>query len=87
MSQVKNSKERELELDQLKTVMSTSSGRRVMHRLLEKAGVYRLSYAGSTNDTMFNEGQRNQGLFLLSELMEASPALYFEMLTENTNGN
>ena len=87
MSQANITKARMLELEDIKTVMSTQTGRRVMYRLLEKAGVFRLSYAGSTNDTMFNEGRRNQGLFLTSEIQSACAGSYFEMLKENTDGS
>lgn len=82
-----SNKQRMLELDDIKTVMSTKTGRRVMYRMLEKAGVFRLSYAGSTNETMFNEGRRNQGLFLTSEIQAACPGSYFEMMKENTDVN
>lgn len=81
----KTSNARKIQLDELKVVMDTRSGRNVLYRHLESAGVFRLSYAGSTNDTMFNEGRRNQGLFLMSEMQSASTNLYFQMMKENTN--
>ena len=87
MSQAKMSDTRQLELDQMKQVMSTATGRKVLYRALREAGVFRLSYAGSTNDTMFNEGRRNQGLYLMSEMQSASMSLYFEMMKENTNAS
>lgn len=78
---------RQLQLDEMKQVMSTSVGRKVLYRTLSEAGVFRLSYAGSTNDTMFNEGRRNQGLYLIQEIQSASMHLYFEMMKENTNAS
>lgn len=69
------------QVDDIRGLMSTVSGRRVVWRLLEKAGIYRTSFTG-TNETFFNEGMRNVGLFLLSEVMAYSPDDYFLMMKE-----
>lgn len=67
-------------------VMSTEAGRRVMHRLLTRAGIYRCSFNGQSNATIFNEGARNQGLMLLAEIQSAAPGSYLTMIKENGNG-
>lgn len=57
-----------------------------MARLLDQAGVYRTSYSHSGSQMAFNEGRRDIGLFLTSELMAASPKGYFELLKEFSKG-
>ena len=58
------------ELDDLKFVMGDPRGRRLVHKLLTRAGLYRCSFNGQSNQTIFNEGARNQGLQLLSEISD-----------------
>jgi hypothetical protein len=75
--------ESEQATDDLKAVMDSPPGRRFVWRLLEQAGVYRASYAGeATHATAFNEGRRNQGLQLLSEIFRACPGSYTLMVQE-----
>lgn len=66
----------------LQWVMADKRGRRVMHRQLEAAGVYRLSHTGEALSSAFNEGQRNRGLALLAELNAHCPDEYLLMLKE-----
>jgi hypothetical protein len=68
--------------EDIREVMGLACGRRVIRRLLEHAGIYRLSYAGETNATMFNEGQRNVGLEMLANLNRYCPDLYVLMMQE-----
>lgn len=58
------------ELDDLKFVMGDPRGRRFIHKLLTRSGLYRCSFNGQSNQTIFNEGARNQGLQLLSEVSD-----------------
>lgn len=62
-------------------VMSSPEGRRFIWRILEGAGLYKLSYTGNS-ETFFNEGQRNIGLKLLSELQKVTPNEYVKMTQE-----
>jgi hypothetical protein len=82
-----NQKQRDLEKDRdqadFREVMRTEAGRRVIHRLLERAGIYRSSFTGQSNQTIFNEGNRNQGLQLLSDVMAFAPGSYELMMKEN----
>jgi hypothetical protein len=75
----------QLELEELKTVMSSESGRNVMHRLIEACGVYRISYNPNLpeSNTVFMEGQRNIGLMMIGKLQEASPGLFVKMIEEH----
>lgn len=75
------------EVNDLQWLMSNKRGRRVMWRLLEQSGVYRLSFdPNSASVTAFNEGQRNYGLRHLALLLEHCGADYAAMLQERTNG-
>lgn len=80
-------KARMRELADVKTVMSTEAGRRFLFRQLVNAGVYVCSYQAnqSAEHTAFKEGGRNAGLRLMSELQQASPALFITMQEENRN--
>jgi hypothetical protein len=74
---------REAERAGLGVVLSTKGGRLTMWRLLDMAGVYRLSFTGDALWSAFNEGQRNIGNKLLAEIMADFPAEYALMLREN----
>lgn len=74
--------EERTEIEDLKWVMSNKRGRRFVWRLMERTGLYRTSFTGNST-TFFNEGQRNIGLFLVSEIHEACPDQYTLMVKEN----
>lgn len=85
--QVKNAEkvertERDKELDDLRFVMGVPQGRRVLFRILDRCGVYRSSFTGNSQ-TYFNEGERNIGLYVLSEMTEAKEERIFQMMREN----
>lgn len=79
----KDKQGRERDLDDLKHVLDTRQGRRFVWRQLVAAGLFRTSYTGSSNQTCFNEGQRNGGLMLLNDIHEAAPEAYLQMLQES----
>jgi len=70
------------EVEDFKWLMSTKRGRRMVLRLLDETGVFRTSYDGATNQTMFNEGQRNVGLRYMAKLTEHTPEQFAAMITE-----
>ncbi len=78
---------RDEELDDIRAVMNMESGRRFVSKLLGRARIFESTYAGSTNDTMFAEGGRNLGLFILSEIDEACPERTIEMMRETYERN
>lgn len=88
MSEHKRKEQNIIERDRqdLVTVMSSVEGRRLMHKLLARTGIYRCSFNGQSNATIFNEGARNQGLMLLADIQSAAPGSYITMLKENDNG-
>lgn len=72
--------------DDWKWLMQSKRGRRIVWGLLERAGIFRTSFVGSTNETMFREGERNLGLVLFDQVMTHTPEQYLAMTTENKNG-
>jgi hypothetical protein len=73
---------REEERAGLGVVLSTKGGRLTVWRLLDMAGVYRLSFTGDALWSAFREGERNIGNKLLAEIMADFPAEYALMLRE-----
>lgn len=73
---------RQIELDDMVAQMSTEAGRRMAHRLLERAGVFRQTFSVDPYITAFNEGQRSQGLSVLADIMAACPQQYLVMTAE-----
>jgi hypothetical protein len=52
-------------------------------RLLERAGVWRLSFNTNALTMAFHEGMRNEGLRLLAQIAAHCPDRYTEMLKES----
>lgn len=69
----------------LNQLISTKLGRAWFWELLEFAGIMKASYTipGDPYTTLFNEGQRNVGLKIMSDLIKASPENYVLMVSEN----
>src|SRR5690554_2902775 len=72
-----------IEQDDTRWLMSTKRGRRIIWRLLEVSGVYRLSFDRDAMSMAFNEGNRNFGNQLLAEITRLCPERYLEMLKEH----
>lgn len=64
-------------------VLGTAAGRRYIWRQLENARVFSSSYAQQSNQTFFREGQRNVGLRMFTEVLDASPELFLQMQKEH----
>jgi hypothetical protein len=71
-----------LEADDWKWLMNQPRGRRLVWRLLSRAGIYRSSFTGEALSSAFNEGERNLGLRINALLTEHCPASYGKMLVE-----
>jgi hypothetical protein len=76
-------RERNKQLDDLRDVLATQAGRRVMWRLLDHCGVFRSTFTGHGGRDAFNEGARNVGLFILTELTDADADVFATMLKES----
>ena len=69
----------------LKWLMSNKRGRRIVWRLLDQAGVFRLSFNTNSMQMAFAEGNRNFGLRMLSMVHSLCPELYPQMVKEQSN--
>lgn len=76
----------EVEEQDLKWLMSSKRGRRIVWRLLEQAGVFRLSFNTNAMQMAFNEGGRNYGNRTLGQIHVYCSELYSVMVKENTDG-
>lgn len=63
-------------------IMSVGPGRSWMLGRLESAHVFATSYNENALAMAFAEGERNQGLQLLSDIMWACPQQYIQMMVE-----
>ncbi len=73
---------RDVELDDVRHLMASEAGRRLAWRLLAKARVFETTFHPSGSQTAFNEGMRNLGLLLLSDINEACPDAFLSMQSE-----
>lgn len=78
--------QRDTEMADLRRLVSTKWGRRVVWRILEKSGQHRTSFTGNST-TFFNEGQRNIGLWLVDEVLSADTDAYLAMIKESNQGD
>lgn len=86
-SQIKEQENRvrrkdERDLEDMRFILATTQGRRVIWRYLETCGVFKSSANNSGSWTYFYEGQRNIGLMLLADVENASPEAYLQMKKE-----
>jgi hypothetical protein len=75
---------REREIEEVKQVLSTVSGRATIWRILDWCGVYRTSFTGNS-ETFFNEGKRNIGLKLIEEIFASDKNAFYLMSREATD--
>ena len=72
-----------LKLDVIKTVMSSVPGRQWIYSMLAKCHIFHTPFVrGEPDSTVFNCGEQNFGLFLLSDVQSAAPDLYLTMVQE-----
>lgn len=79
--------ERESEESDLKWLMSSKRGRRILWRLLDRAGVFRISFNTNAMQMAFSEGNKNEGLRTLALIHTHCPELYPVMVKEQNNGH
>ncbi|MEG6183293.1 hypothetical protein UXP39_12620 [Enterobacter sichuanensis] len=70
------------EKDDIKFVMDSEQGRRVVWGLLEKGQVFGTCFNVDPHITAFNEGQRNLALVLFQRVMTHCPDQYLKMAAE-----
>lgn len=71
------------EAEDLKWLMSSKQGRRTVARILERAGIYRLSFNTNSMTMAFAEGARSEGLYFRSLLLRYCPDMFHTMLKES----
>jgi hypothetical protein len=76
---------RENEEADTKWLMGSKRGRRIVWRLLDQSGVFRLSFNTNAMQMAFAEGNRNFGNRILSLIHSHVPELYPTMVKENTD--
>lgn len=86
-SQVKNAgtkekRQREKDLDDVRNVLTTLPGRRLLWRYLSECGVFRTSWHPSAL-IHFNEGKRDMGLKILADITDADENFLLQMMKEN----
>ena len=74
--------ERESEAEDLKWLMGSKRGRRIVWRLLEQSGVFRLSFNTNAMAMAFAEGNRNFGNRTQALIHTHCPELYPTMIKE-----
>ena len=79
--------QRRQEVEDLRAVAGSESGKRFLWRLLGDCRVFQLSYNQSGSQTMFHEGMRNVGIKLLGDLTEASPEYLGTMMLKLNKEN
>lgn len=75
------------EASDLDWLMSEEKGRRIVWRLLERAGVFRTSFNSDASVMAFREGTRNEGLRVLGQIHALCPDRYIEMVREQNARN
>ena len=79
---------RDAELSDWLWLLAHKQGRRIVRRMLEYTGPLRQTFVpGDAPTSDFNEGVRNVGLWLTSELVATSPERYLVMLAEHLKGS
>lgn len=73
--------------DDLRQILSTLAGRRLVWRYLTICHVFETAFNNSGSVTAFNLGEQNIGLKLLAEINETDPEAYLKMLKESKEEN
>jgi len=64
------------------SLMSTEPGRRYVWDKLAYAGIFATTFSTDPIQMAFNEGQRNQGLLFLNDVIEYCPDMYILAMRE-----
>lgn len=72
----------EAERDELRWLMSDAKGRRLMWRLLTRAGMFRTSFTGDALSSAFKEGAKTEGYYQMAQISKHCPQRFSEMQRE-----
>lgn len=78
---------RDTDESDFKWLMGSKRGRRIVWRLLERAGVFQLSFNTNAMTMAFSEGRKNEGLRIISQIHTLCPDLYPVMTKEALHDN
>ena len=68
--------------DDVRKVLKTPEGRRLLLEIITESGVVHASFSQNSMVTAFNEGKRDIGLFLLKKIDKVEPMAFSQMLRE-----
>lgn len=74
---------KDTEESDFKWLMKSKRGRRIVWRVLDQCGVFRMSFNTNAMQMSFNEGNRNTGNRLLSMITNTAPDDFVLMLSES----
>lgn len=77
---------RKQQLNDIRTVLSNSSGRRLLWRLLGKCNTFGSVYSEKSSTMAYLSGQQDLGHFLMAEIVEADENLLLRMMKDNKKG-
>lgn len=72
---------RKKELDDIAWLMGDKRGRRIMARMMDRAGIHRTTFRPNS-EMAFLEGMRNLGLEFFADMLETAPDEYIKLLAE-----
>jgi len=75
---------RDREIEDFRWLMNSVQGRRVVWRLLERAGLFHCVFQPDS-ETQFANGMRNSGVMLMADIHEICPEKYHLMVKERND--
>lgn len=76
----KEKRDRQLQQNDLRAVLATPAGGRVLWRVLEHAGMFQSVFNLDAGLMAFLEGARNEALWLVSEINAVDPQAIFRLM-------
>lgn len=76
-------KDRDLEIDDIRTVMNTVQGRRFLWRLMGHCKTFESVFSTDAGALAYNSGRQDVGHFLIAEVNDAVPAGFLLMMQES----
>lgn len=73
--------------EDLRFVLSSGQGRRVLYDIISGCGIYHSSFSTDALQMAFKEGRRNEGLKLITKIDAVSPGAYSKMIEEQRNAS
>ena len=77
----KDKRNRDQILKDYREVLSIPAGRRLLYHILGMCGIYHVSFTGNSRH-FFNDGMKQIGVWLLSEINDADEEAYIKMQSE-----